>query len=283
MERLSDQLARLNHRVDQGFIHRAGAAGCEQLGEKTMTCEAHGDYVSSGARYLGKREIWTKCPDCVSEQESADRQADADRKAQAAQQHLEGLIHQAAIPPRFIGRTFDTFRADTQAKAHALEVVQAYAKQFDDNAKKGLGLILSGLPGTGKSHLAGAVLQHIMPGKCGLYVTCLGLIRMVRATWRRDSEQSESEVIQTLSDVPLLVIDEIGVQYGTDGEQTILFELLDARYRAMKPSILLTNQNKDGLKGFVGERTFDRLVETSKWVAFDWESYRPTARKEAAQ
>jgi len=80
----------------------------------------------------------------------------------------------------------------------------------------------------------------------------------------------------------LLVLDEIGVQYGTDGEQTILFDVLDRRYRDLKPSILLTNQDKAGFKQYIGERVFDRLTETSKWVAFDWQSYRATARREAA-
>ena len=66
------------------------------------------------------------------------------------------------------------------------------------------------------------------------------------------------------------------------GEQTILFDVLDRRYRDMMPTILLTNQDKKGFKEFIGERTFDRLVETARWVPFDWPSYRPTARKEAA-
>ena len=82
--------------------------------------------------------------------------------------------------------------------------------------------------------------------------------------------------------VPLLVIDEIGVQYGTDSEQTILFDVLDKRYRDMRPTILLTNQNTIGLKAFIGERAFDRLTETARWVAFDWPSHRRTAGREAA-
>ena len=109
----------------------------------------------------------------------------------------------------------------------------------------------------------------------------MGMIRAIRGTWRKESEKSETEVIQMFSSVPLLVLDEIGVQYGTDGEQTIIFDVLDRRYRDMKPTILLTNQDKKGFKEFIGDRSFDRLVETSRWVSFDWDSYRATARKEA--
>lgn len=268
--------------VDRSTKSRAGPADKEPLGDKRVDCEKHGAYISNGVRYFGRREIWTKCPDCESERESAERAAKAEQIAHEKQMQLRALIEQAAIPERFIGRTFETFKATTPAQMQALAVVRTFADEFEHNRRAGRGLVLSGMPGTGKSHLAGAVLQAILPDHCGLYITCLGLIRMIRATWRRDNARSETEVMHTLSRVPLLVIDEIGVQYGTDGEQTILFDVLDSRYRAMQPTILLTNQNKEGLKTFLGERTYDRLTETSRWVAFDWESYRPTARKEAA-
>jgi len=254
----------------------------EQLGERTKTCSTHGTYLSNGMRYMGRREIWTPCPECEEERLAAERQADAKRRADIARQSLFDAIGQAAIPQRFIGRSLENFHADTEPQRFALRVSREFADNFALHAKRGDNLIFSGLPGTGKSHLATAILQAIMPDNVGMYVTCMGVIRSVRGTWRKDSERSETEVLRALSDVPLLVIDEIGVQYGTDGEQTILFDLLDRRYRDMRPTILLTNQDKRGLKELIGERSFDRLVETSKWVAFDWPSHRAQARKEIA-
>ncbi len=254
----------------------------EALGDRTATCAQHGAYTSSGNRYMGRREIWTPCPDCEDARLAAERKADADARALRAQQELEAMLQEAAIPRRFIGRTLDNFRAESEPQRAALAISKGFAVRFDEHAERGDSLIFSGLPGTGKSHLATAILQALMPRHCGLYTTCLGVIRAVRATWRKDSERSESEVLALFGRVPLLVLDEIGVQYGTDGEQTILFDVLDRRYRDMMPTILLTNQDKKGFKEFIGERTFDRLVETARWVPFDWPSYRPTARKEAA-
>lgn len=256
-----------------------GAPTRESLGEKQVQCEAHGGYTSAGNRYMGKREIWTGCPACEDQRLASERQAEAKAKADAQQRRIEAMIEESAIPARFIGRTFENFQAVTPDQENALKVVQAFADNFDKHVKNGTGLILSGLPGTGKSHLAGAVLQHILPAHAGLYITCMGIIRAIRGTWRKDSEKSESQILSMLCDVPLLVIDEIGVQYGTDGEQTILFDVLDRRYREMMPSILLTNQNRDGFKSCVGDRTFDRLTQSCKWVQFDWASYRLTARK----
>lgn len=255
----------------------------EVLPEKVLQCPDHGDFKASGVRYLGKREIWTGCPVCEESRLAVERQAEAERKAELARQRIESMIEESAIPARFIGRTFDNFNASTDSQRAALKATREFAANFWTHRKRGTGLILSGLPGTGKSHLAGAVLQAIMPQHAGLYITCMGLIRAVRATWRKDSERSEAHVLNMLCTVPLLVLDEIGVQYGTDGEQTILFDVLDRRYRDLQPTILITNQAKDGFKQFVGERSFDRLVETSRWVSFDWESYRPTARRESQE
>lgn len=254
----------------------------ETLGTKTVTCEKHGAYESSGVRYLGTREVWSPCPDCVEDALSAERQAQAKEEADRRTRKIESMIEGAAIPARFIGRTFETFNASTSAQADALKVVKAYADDFKTHRTKGSGLILSGLPGTGKSHLAAATLQAIFPEHDGLYTTCMSFIRNIRCSWRRDSAVSERDVLETYRYVDLLVLDEIGVQYGTDGEQTILFDLLDGRYRDMMPTILITNQDKQGFKSYIGDRVFDRLVETSRWVPFDWPSYRPEARRATA-
>lgn len=254
----------------------------QRLGVQTKACDKHGDYEASGTKWPRGREVWTMCPHCRAESDAEDRRRQEERAAELARADLEAKLEQVAIPERFLGKSLDNFNADTEAQKYALTVARDYLENFDAHAKRGEGLIFSGLPGTGKSHVAGAILQGLLPKRVGLYTTCMGIIRSVRGTWRKDSERSESEVLATLNTVPLLVVDEIGVQYGTDGEQTILFDVLDGRYRNMKPSILLTNQDRAGLKQFIGERAYDRLTETARWIPFDWPSYRLQARKEAA-
>ena len=85
-------------------------------------------------------------------------------------------------------------------------------------------------------------------------------------------KKTESQVLSILFSVPLLVIDEIGVQYGTDSEQNILFDVMDRRYRDMMPTILLANlklkrekpEDPAGLREVLGERIYDRLTETGR-------------------
>jgi DNA replication protein DnaC len=259
-----------------------GAPLTAPLGEREAVCSSHGPYTATGTRYMGKREIWTGCPDCKEAELAAERQAEAKKQAEQAQRVIEAMLEEAAIPKRFMGRTLDNFKASNSKQSAALSIAREFASNFEIHRKKGTGLIFSGLPGTGKSHLATAILQAIMPDHCGVYVTCMQMIQAVRATWRKDSEKTEVQVLKTFGAVPLLVLDEVGVQYGTDGEKNLIFEVLDRRYRDMLPTIILTNENTEGLKALVGERSFDRLTESCRWVSFDWGSYRQTAKKEAA-
>jgi DNA replication protein DnaC len=253
------------------------ALSLDRQANRMATCPEHGDYESRNIL----KSIWTKCPACeVIRREAEAAEALRLERQQAERRHADRL-RCARVPVRFIGRTFDTFKASTDAQQSALTIARDYAEQFAENSRRGQGLIFSGLPGTGKSHLAGAILQSMLHRDV-CYVTCLDMIREVRDAWRKGSDRSELQVLGTLGALDLLVIDEVGVQYGTEGEQTIIFDILDRRYRDVRPTVILTNQDKAGLKTFIGERTFDRLTETCRWVSFDWSSYRAQARRDLA-
>lgn len=240
-------------------------------------CPEHGPYLSLNI----VRKVWSRCPTCQAEAAQKHADEEAARLQKEAEAHHRRMLAEVRIPARFERCGFDTFVADTDDMRHALTVCRDYAERFSEHAVRGASLVLSGKPGTGKSHLAGAILRALMQ-RGVRYVTCMDMIRAVRETWRRDSERTETQVLGYLADLELLVIDEIGMQYGTDGEQTIIFDVLDRRYRDMRPVILITNQDKEGLKACVGDRVFDRLRETARWVAFDWQSYRGQARKASA-
>lgn len=245
----------------------------------TEICKTHGEFECTRT-YVGlmKRWVCSACPSCVQERKDAEAaQKELERKELQRRQY-ERFLDLAAIPTRFTGLGFDDFVANADKQISALAAVRSFAENFEQHFQRGDGLVLSGKPGTGKSHLACAVIQHIYPNAQGQYVTISDMIRSIRDTWRKDSEKSESDVLNLLTSLDLLVIDEVGVQYGTDAEKHLLFEVMDKRYREMVPTVLITNQNSKGLKDFVGERVFDRLKQTSKWVPFEWDSHRSKAR-----
>jgi DNA replication protein DnaC len=107
------------------------------------------------------------------------------------------------------------------------------------------------------------------------YTTVIDYIRTVRETWQRDSDRSEAKVIQEYTNYDLLILDEVGVQFGSDGELTQLTDLIDRRYRDLKPTLVISNCDAEGLERFLGQRAVDRFSENGgRIVVFDWKSWR---------
>lgn len=242
--------------------------------ERSATCEKHGEYVQRSIPVLMGRAVWSKCPKCTEEQLADENDRKAVESREKAQAMAEARLKAAGVPERFRDRLIETYAADTPEQNHAKAAALEFVANFREHRKKGTQVVFSGNPGTGKSHLAIAVLREVMKGGTGMYMNVLDMVRMVRDTWRRDSAKSESEVLDTLGSLDLLVLDEVGVQYGTDGEQVILFDVLNRRYRDCRPTILLTNLRSAEFEAFIGPRAFDRLKEGGIWIRFSWESYR---------
>lgn len=240
-------------------------------------CEQHGDYESRAFKFRERIMHWSICPECnriKSEEEAATK---ARLEAEDKQRRIETRLNKAGIPLRFRSKDFSSFVVDTDGKEKARAVAMEFAANFRKHLASGTFLVFSGKPGTGKSHLAIAIAQEVMQGGSAIYTSAIDAVRLVRDTWRRDSEKTEIQVLDMLASIDLLILDEIGVQYGTEAEQVTLFDIIDKRYRDMMPTILLTNLNAAGMKQFLGDRSYDRLREGGIWVTFDWESMRKTA------
>ena len=112
-------------------------------------------------------------------------------------------------------------------------------------------------------------------GITGKYSTAYRSVQEVRDSYR-SREVSELQAMDAFIQPDLLVLDEIGVQYGTDSERLVLFNILNGRYEALKPTIVISNLNVDGVKKYLDDRVYDRLRENGGGVlAFDWEILMP--------
>lgn len=240
--------------------------------ERPASCEKHGEYTERGFNVFGK-VTWSGCNACRTEERNEELRKDAEKAERERQDSIEARLNFAGIPMRFRGKTLNNYLADTDAKIEALATAKSIVENWTEHRKAGTAVVFSGNPGTGKSHLAIAILQVVMETGTGMYLNVLDLVRMVRDTWRRTG-QSESDMLNTLGGLDLLVIDEVGVQYGTDGEQVILFDVLNRRYLDFRPTILLTNLKSKEFEEFIGARAFDRLREGGIWQRFAWESFR---------
>lgn len=244
-----------------GFQKMAGF----NLDKQVRHCSLHGEYQA-----LQTPVGMSDCPKC-----NAQRQHEALLR-QEAQASERAMLRRAAIPERFSDRRIDTFKATNPRAEAAQTIVRAFANDFAEARKTGRGMILCGGVGTGKTHLAiGAVRQITAAGFTALYAVLLDTFRLIKDTYRKDSAVTETVAMARLISPDLLVLDEIGVQHGTDTERMLMFSILNARYNQMKPTMLISNLAREPLEAYLGERAFDRMREGGgRMVVFDWESYR---------
>lgn len=249
-----------------------------QMHERPSTCEIHGAITERGMQWIAGRAIrWAGCSACNKAAQEADVAEEVRKQEAARQERIEARMKAAGIPEALRDRNFDTYRASNPGQQKALEVVREFADNFwSRHTPAGAMLVLAGERGNGKGHLAVSCAQQVMLRGTAMYLRTSDLIRRMRATWRRDSAMSEDELLSTMGQLDLLVIDEVGVQRGTEDEQIILFDVIDRRYADLRPTILITNLDGATFKDFVGPRLMDRLNERAIFVPFKWESYRKT-------
>lgn len=244
--------------------------------KKTMRhCSKHGDYeVQEINLPFGIGEFAQGCPECRKEMEQEEKRILENQRQEA----INNRLAVSGIPKRYLKSTLANYNTKNQGQRNALRVAKYYLKQLE--AGSDCSLILFGLPGTGKTHLGCALAQeYLNNSKDRLlkikYTSAYRATAEVKSCFSRDSQKTEWEVIKEYQNFDLVVLDEVGVQFESNAEKMIFFQIINGRYEEMKPTILISNLTKPELIEFIGDRCFDRLSGGGGAVIpFNWESYR---------
>lgn len=187
---------------------------------------------------------------------------------------LFGTSH---LGDRFKTRTFNTFRV-TADNAAAYQACRTLADNFTHGAR---GLFLSGTCGTGKTHLAGAIVHALIrKGHRAILMTTTKLLDTLKSAFG-DNERT-ARIKEELAAADLLVLDDIGAEYISDWAKSELFNLLNERYEMNKTTILTTNLSIEALTARLGQRTISRIAEMTdgiRIVSDDWRLRRHTERR----
>ena len=157
-------------------------------------------------------------------------------------------------------------------------LARRYVEHWEDMRTDNIGCLFWGGVGTGKSYLAGCIANALMEKEIPVRMTNFALILNDLAA----SFEGRNEYISRLCRYPLLILDDFGMERGTEYGLEQVFNVIDSRYRSGKPLIVTTNLTLDDLhnpEDTAHSRIYDRLLSMCVPVRFTGDNFR----QEAAQ
>ncbi|WP_343154799.1 DNA replication protein DnaC [Buchnera aphidicola (Pseudoregma panicola)] len=186
---------------------------------------------------------------------------------------IKKTFKKSGIKKLYVKCSFKNYKIEHKGHQRVLNAAKKYAKNFNNCMSS---FIFSGNPGTGKNHLASAIGNYlILKGKSVLIVTVADLMSNMKGTFNGSSNITEENLLNKLSNVDLLMIDEIGMQTESRYEKVVINQIVDRRSSSKRSTGMLSNLNHEGMKILLGERVIDRMrIGNSLWLNFEWNSYR---------
>lgn len=183
----------------------------------------------------------------------------------------------STVNPDLEAARFDNFAASTPVLQQALKLSVEYAKEFSLGNPKNL--LFAGMYGLGKSHLTYSICKELRDkGFMAVFISVPKLLTIIKSTYNKSSEFTEAELLDVLSKVDLLALDDIGAEKARKEEEgetwatEKLFEIIDGR--SGRHTVYTTNLTSEELARKVGQRNFSRMMMHTKPFKFEGEDYR---------
>ena len=248
----------------------------------TVTRLEPGDYTGEdGLLYCGKcrtpKQFRMEAPPlegrllphpCRCEQERLDREA-AEQEARRHRQAVADLKRRGFTDPAMREWTF----ANDNGKCPQMKHAHFYVENWPTIRAENIGYLLWGGVGTGKSYFAGCIANALMEQEVAVRMTNFALILNDLTA----SFEGRNEYIARLCRAPLLILDDFGMERGTEYGLEQVYNVIDSRYRSRRPLIVTTNLSLQDLQhpqDTAHARIYDRLLEMCAPIRFSGENFR---------
>lgn len=245
----------------------------EALREAMATKENPGDYMKDGILHCGRcntpKQVLMALPvltgtdkpqplpvACKCQQE-ADKKAEAEQRAVEFKNGLETRWRLDGFHDTSYLRS--TFADDDGTNPKLTAVCKKYVDNWPQMYQNGMGLLFYGNVGSGKTFLAGCVCNALLEQQVRICATSFPRVLNVLQT-SMDKQKS----LDRLAQYQCVLLDDFGVERGTEYAQEQLFAVIDARHRTKRPTIITTNLSLHDLENpqnLSYSRIFDRLLE----------------------
>ncbi len=119
-------------------------------------------------------------------------------------------------------------------------------------------LYIRGGYGCGKTHLVAAIANACLArGTPVMFVNVPDLLDYLRAAYSPASDETYDQRFNDVRDAPILILDDLGTQNATPWAEEKLYQILNTRYIAKRPTVITTNLDLDDLDPRLRSRLSD--------------------------
>ncbi len=211
-----------------------------------------------------------------------------EKRLKLIRRDLDKKLTERNVPLRYREVSLDNFQVVDPSTSKALVRCKNFV--LDETAlphrNAGDGIFMSGPNGTGKTHLAIAIMRSLtLAGELDWYfIKAPKLLMAIRRAYKEEYAQTEEELIERFVNYKYLVIDELGVEKVTDWSLQTLYLIIDGRSDSLKSTIITSNLSLVEIKQRIEARIASRIVGMSRGIlGFQCGDWRVAKRREKVQ